>query len=71
MSADPTEVDPCPMERLAYEFASVCSQLAEAWKDPESRKLLTSDRERILNAFDEVWDIDSELFESSVRSAAE
>jgi hypothetical protein len=69
MTADPTEVDPCPMEVLAYEFASVSGRLAAAWEDPENRRLLRMYRHRLITAFDEVWEIEGELSDERAKLA--
>jgi hypothetical protein len=68
---DPTEVDPCPMERLAYEFASVAGQLAGAWKDPETRKLLVLSRQFLLDAFDDLHDVEMGVLFGEAELAAE
>jgi hypothetical protein len=72
MTADPTEVDPCPMEVLAYEFRSIANQLAGAWKDPETRKLLSANKQAILDAFDDLHDVEmGVLFGEAEPLAAE
>jgi hypothetical protein len=69
VTIDPTDTDPCPMERLAYEFASVAGQLAAAWEDEENRPLLRVQRDLILKAFDKVWEIEGELSDERAKLA--